>query len=187
MVGTKSKATPVACKTILDNLILPLIVCKACYNSDGVIYDIQVTYVNNQYLQTTQNFTNVGQNYLSLKTQLPHGIDWFEICTKTIETGVPYEGEYYATRTGKSYHMIVQKCSSDSCSFSLLELKKTKLEQYRLSNRQMLIAKKILERKKYSVIANEVFISVPLVKKECKQIFEITGVHLKNEFLIKFA
>lgn len=171
---------------ILDNLSVPIAVGTACYNGNGDIEDIKIVYMNKAFLDETKEFVKIGDSYHSLQKLLPSPTNWLAICINALTTGETYEDNYYSEKTDKWYHMIVHKCGKSCCSFTLVNLNKSRLNQYNLTNRQLIIARKIIERKKYATIADEVYISTALIKKECKEIFTKTKVTSKNEFILKF-
>ena len=171
---------------ILNNLSIPIAVGTACYNKNGDIEDIKIVCLNKAFRDETQNLVKEGDSYHSLQKLLPSSIDWLTVCINALATGETYEDNYYSNETNKWYHTIVHKCGKSCCSFTLVNLNKSRLNQYNLTNRQLIIARKIIERKKYATIADEVYISTALIKKECKEIFTKTKVKSKNEFILKF-
>lgn len=172
---------------ILDNLLIPIVVGKACYDLHGKIIDVKISYLNKAYATECNDFMKVGESYHMLQKKLPDDSNWFSVYCSVLETGTTYEAEFFSEVNKKWYQMIVQKCGSDSCSFTLIKTNKDKLTEYTLSQRQVNIARKVLQRKQYKIIADEVFVSTALVKKECKEIYSATGVKSKNEFLLKFS
>jgi diguanylate cyclase (GGDEF)-like protein len=119
-------------KEMVDNLVVPVVVTKACYNDKGDIVDIKVIYVNSQYSKQTKQFLKVGDSYQTLQHILPDGIDWFERTVVTLKTGVPYESEYFTKRINTWFHMTVQRVGKDICVFTIINVTSEKVKDNHL-------------------------------------------------------